>query len=109
MITRAIATAWALIIFGKSEKIAALPSEFARAAAVEPLEGFPVALSPMVVVIGVRIVAFVTPAVFVPAMIVHHVAATAFPATGEILPACVVRLDPICAFIGWERPVAVVP
>jgi hypothetical protein len=63
----------------------------------------------VVAVGGARIATFVPLFASVPAMVMGDVAATAFPATGEILSIDVVRRDPVRALIRWPRPVAVVP
>src|SRR5580704_18856061 len=63
----------------------------------------------VVAVGGARIATFVPLWGSVPAMVMGDVAATAFPATSEILSIDVVRRDPIRAVIRRARPVAVVP
>ena len=52
---------------------------------------------------------FVALVTSVPVMVMVHVAAPTFPATGVILSTDVVRRNPIRARIRWPRPVAVVP
>jgi hypothetical protein len=60
-------------------------------------------------VVAARIASFVALFTAIPSVIVSDVAASAFPATGEIVPICVVRRDPICALVRRTRPIAVVP
>ena len=45
----------------------------------------------------------------VPAMVVMDVAARAFPVTGEVLAAVIVRGHPVGAFVRRPRPISVVP
>jgi hypothetical protein len=52
---------------------------------------------------------FVPSSASVPAMIMEHVGAAAFPATGEIAATGPIGRDPIRARVRWARPVAVVP
>src|ERR1700676_5170466 len=58
---------------------------------------------------GARIATFVSLVASVPAMVMGDVAATAFPATGEILSIHVVRRDPVRTLVRRPRPVGVVP
>lgn len=57
----------------------------------------------------VRFAAFVAPSFPVPSMVVADDAATAFPATGEILSTDVVRRHPVRTCVRRPRPVTVVP
>ena len=65
-----------------------------------------------IVVVTIVVVAIVVPVVvlvFVPAMVVDHRGATAFPgAVKEALP-IMMRSHPVCAFVRWTGPVSVVP
>jgi hypothetical protein len=78
---------------------------FGRGACV----GQVLALTPAVVAIIASIATFVPLPASVPPMVMADVAASALPATGEILSIDVVRHDPVRALVRRPRPVAVVP